>query len=68
MATIVKYWPAVVAGLYLAYVAAAGNATAVPGAIAALEHAGRERQRQRGPRQNLAVSLIQWMSIAEQTR
>ena len=36
MATIVKYWPAVVAGLYLAYVAAAGNATAVPGAIAAL--------------------------------
>ncbi len=31
-----KYWPAVVAALYLAYVAAAGQAGSVPGAMAAL--------------------------------
>ena len=32
---LVKYWPAVVAGLFLAYNLAAGNSAAVPGAFAA---------------------------------
>lgn len=35
MAVVVRYWPAVVAGLYLLYVLAAGQVNEVPPAIAA---------------------------------
>ena len=35
MATLIKYWPAVVAGLYLAYVLAAGETGSLPAAISA---------------------------------
>lgn len=33
--TLAKYWPAVVAGIYVAYVAASGNAAQLPAAITA---------------------------------
>lgn len=36
MSLVIKYWPAVVAGLYLAYVVAAGNTAQIPGAATAL--------------------------------
>ncbi len=36
MATLVKYWPAVVAGLYLAYVVAAGSSAQIGPAVIAL--------------------------------
>ena len=32
--SLIKYWPAIVAGLFLAYNLAAGNSAAVPGAFA----------------------------------
>jgi hypothetical protein len=35
MSVIVKYWPAVVAGLYLLYTLAAGHTTELPAAISA---------------------------------
>jgi hypothetical protein len=35
MSTIVRYWPAVVAGLYLLYVLAAGQSDQVPPALSA---------------------------------
>jgi hypothetical protein len=47
MATLVKYWPAVVAGLYLAYVVAAGNSAQVgPATIALLTALGLNAQAQ----------------------
>ena len=35
LSAVTKYWPAVVAGLYLAYVAASGQTTQLPAAISA---------------------------------